>query len=367
MPQRWTTFFAAVVLVASLACGDPPLVTHDYSSLQNSRLRRLAEQQDVEAQYELGTRMATNEEAAQWYRLAADQGHKSAQRSLANLYAVGSGVPQDYSEANRLFRSAADGRFRAAIEIGHQYGRGTDVPRSLDEAMWFFDLASDLAVELKDPDLMQRIAHLFIQCSQRKSPEPVDFRPVLFGTMTDDEIKIEEENFERSPAHQSGCVGPDYPAPNKPAEAFHLFELAVEMGNVHAIAGLGRWYFLYPPACRFAETSEPTHDGSCYLSPNSQSPNSQSQNSQSLTPQSVLETLEEAIEMFNAQVSGEGRDLVQAYKWLNIAASREAQISHLERRHITRLRNRALERLTADQVAEAQRLAREWDEAHPRD
>jgi hypothetical protein len=37
--------------------------------------------------------------AAIWYRKAADQGHASAQSSLASLYENGQGVPQDYSEA----------------------------------------------------------------------------------------------------------------------------------------------------------------------------------------------------------------------------------------------------------------------------
>jgi len=50
--------------------------------------------------------------------------------------------------------------------------------------------------------------------------------------------------------------------------------------------------------------------------------------------------------------------------WFNIAVSRETGISRdaavLDRDRIANL-------LTPDQRAEAQRLAREWDEAHPRD
>jgi hypothetical protein len=47
-------------------------------------------------------------EAVVWYRRAADQGHVSAQGSLGNLYRTGSGVPQDFSEAFRWSKGAAD-------------------------------------------------------------------------------------------------------------------------------------------------------------------------------------------------------------------------------------------------------------------
>ena len=60
---------------------------------------------------------------------------------------------------------------------------------------------------------------------------------------------------------------------------------------------------------------------------------------------------------------GVPQDYVQAYMWLSLSASRssgEARDRAVNNRDIT------YERLTPDQRAEAQRLAREWDEAHPR-
>ena len=59
--------------------------------------------------------------------------------------------------------------------------------------------------------------------------------------------------------------------------------------------------------------------------------------------------------------SGRGveQDDVQAYLWYELAASREHAFG-------ARSRDRTANRLTPEQVAEAQRLAREWDEAHPR-
>ena len=47
-------------------------------------------------------------EAVKWYRLAADQGNATAQFNLALMYANGQGVPQNYAEAVKWYRLAAD-------------------------------------------------------------------------------------------------------------------------------------------------------------------------------------------------------------------------------------------------------------------
>ena len=64
--------------------------------------------------------------------------------------------------------------------------------------------------------------------------------------------------------------------------------------------------------------------------------------------------------------TGEGvpQDYVLAHMWYNLAASRatgEARDQFVENR------DRVARRMTAEQVAEAQRLAREWAAAHPRE
>ena len=46
-------------------------------------------------------------EAVRWYRLAADQGHASAQRNLGGMYAAGRGVPQDDVAAHMWANLAA--------------------------------------------------------------------------------------------------------------------------------------------------------------------------------------------------------------------------------------------------------------------
>jgi uncharacterized protein len=46
--------------------------------------------------------------AAQYYRMAAEQGHSGSQNNLGALYESGDGVPQDNTMALKLYRQAAD-------------------------------------------------------------------------------------------------------------------------------------------------------------------------------------------------------------------------------------------------------------------
>ena len=46
-------------------------------------------------------------EAVKWYRLAADQGYAVAQYNLGFMYADGQGVPQDYVQSHMWFNLAA--------------------------------------------------------------------------------------------------------------------------------------------------------------------------------------------------------------------------------------------------------------------
>ena len=61
---------------------------------------------------------------------------------------------------------------------------------------------------------------------------------------------------------------------------------------------------------------------------------------------------------------GVPQDDVTAHMWLNLAASRSTD--ELRDRAV-QARDQVAEKLNTGQRAEAQRLAREWDEAHPRD
>ena len=74
----------------------------------------LAEQGNVDAQYNLGVLYSSGQGVAQdfsesvrWYQMAAKQGDASAQYNLGLMYYFGEGVLQDYSEAARWYRLTA--------------------------------------------------------------------------------------------------------------------------------------------------------------------------------------------------------------------------------------------------------------------
>jgi len=69
-------------------------------------LRKLADQGDADAQYQMGVRYHDGEEvpqddtqAVQWFQRAADQGNVAAQSALGAYYWRGRGVPEDLSKA----------------------------------------------------------------------------------------------------------------------------------------------------------------------------------------------------------------------------------------------------------------------------
>jgi hypothetical protein len=71
-----------------------------------SDLRKLADEGDAKAQWQLGARYHTGEgvpkddaQAMHWFELAGEQGNVSAQSTLGAYYAVGRGVPQDLTKA----------------------------------------------------------------------------------------------------------------------------------------------------------------------------------------------------------------------------------------------------------------------------
>ena len=78
-------------------------------------------------------------EAEKWWRLAAEQGDAPAQYNLASMYEDGQGVPQDYVEAVKWFRLAADqGNAKAQNNLGviYEYGRGV-LQDNVMAHMWY--------------------------------------------------------------------------------------------------------------------------------------------------------------------------------------------------------------------------------------
>jgi len=77
-------------------------------------------------------------EAVKWWKLAAEQGDTQAQYNLGQMYYKGQGVPQDYKEAVKWYRLAADqGDAFAQSNLGVMYALGKGVPQDYVSAhMW---------------------------------------------------------------------------------------------------------------------------------------------------------------------------------------------------------------------------------------
>ena len=83
-------------------------------------------------------------EAAKWFRLAAEQGHASAQYHLGVMYSNGTGVPENIAEALKWYhKSAEQGHVSAQLRLASMYARSTGVPQDDIEAYVWYLVFSD--------------------------------------------------------------------------------------------------------------------------------------------------------------------------------------------------------------------------------
>lgn len=85
----------------------------------------------------------SEEQAATWYRKAADQGHRSAQFTLATMYEYGSGVQQSAEEAFNWYRKAAEhDDAEAQNALGVFYAKGQGTPKDDTAAVLWYQKAA---------------------------------------------------------------------------------------------------------------------------------------------------------------------------------------------------------------------------------
>jgi TPR repeat protein len=112
-------------------------------------LRRRAEADDANAQYELGCCYYEGEEvdrdyaeALKWYRAAAGQGHNSGLCDVGFCYRNGHGVEQDYAAAIPFYQRAANqGCPTGAYWLAYAYEHGQGVPRDAGKAKHWYHIA----------------------------------------------------------------------------------------------------------------------------------------------------------------------------------------------------------------------------------
>ena len=122
----------------------------------------LAEQGDIEAQYNLGIMYANgrgvpenDKTAVKWYTLAAEQGDIDAQYNLGVMYDNGDGVPENNKTAVKWYTLAAEqGYAKAQINLGVMYANGEGVLTDNRRAYMWYNLGSyngnEMAGENKD-------------------------------------------------------------------------------------------------------------------------------------------------------------------------------------------------------------------------
>ena len=126
---------------------------HARQRLDIVRIRNLAQQGDIEAQFSLalvyqnsedgiledvGTTNDAQAKAFYWYLKAAEQGHIDAQFNLAQLYESGEGVKENQGEAVFWFRKAAEkGDVDAMRALFLKYRDGQGVEKDLDLAAYW--------------------------------------------------------------------------------------------------------------------------------------------------------------------------------------------------------------------------------------
>ena len=105
---------------------------------------------DAVAQYNLGVMYYEGQgveqnfkDAAKWFRKAAEQENAIAQINLGLMYLRGKGVPEDLKEAAKWFRKAAEqGNAMAQHSLGFMYGKGDGVLQDDVTAYAWWDISA---------------------------------------------------------------------------------------------------------------------------------------------------------------------------------------------------------------------------------
>jgi len=114
-------------------------------------LRARAVQGDPKAQFYLASAYYRGKgvpqdyaEALRWYKMAADQGEPDAEDGLGYMYVAGRGTKQDYAEALRWYKRAAEhGNAKGQFDLATVYLKGVGVARDYVESSRWFRKAAD--------------------------------------------------------------------------------------------------------------------------------------------------------------------------------------------------------------------------------
>jgi len=284
---------------------------------------KAAEQGHAEAQFHMAAVCGATGEldrAAKWLRRAAEQGYAAAQEQLGYSYSSGQGVPKDATEAVKWYRKAADqNSANAQYNLGVCYSDGQGVPKDATEAVKWFRKAADQNSAYAQYNLA------YSYSSGQGVPKDATEAVKWFR-------KAADQNSANAQCSLGVCYNDGQGVPKDATEAVKWFRKAADQNSANAQYNLGVCY----------------RDG-----------------------QGVPKDATEAVKWFRRAAEqglgaaqavlglhyalGQGvpKDRVEAYKWLNLAAAGGAEAG-------TKARDLIEPEMTPSQVAEGQRLSREF-------
>jgi len=170
-------------------------------------------------------------QAVNWYRRAADTGHKRAMSDLGWMYAEGRGVEQDDYEAIRLFRNAAEmGDIAAMTNLGRMYVLGRGVAQDDDEAIRWYRKAVDKGY----PNAMASLGWMYTEGRGVARDDAQAIR--LYREAVEQGDPEAMEGLGRMYVLGRGVIQDD-------AEAIRWYRKAVDKGSRGGMSGLGWMYF----------------------------------------------------------------------------------------------------------------------------
>jgi len=358
-----------VCLFLILGSGLSIFIAQYPSSIHSLRVKAMLG--SAEAQFNLGNKYDDGQgvpqdfaEAVKWYRMAADQGYAGAQVMLGFLgvmYEKGQGVPQDDAEAVKRGRKAAEqGDAGAQNNLGVMYFQGQGVPQDYAKAVKWYRKAAAQGSSYAQYNLGwmysegQGVPQDYAESAKwyRKAAEQGDAGAQVFlgimykfgkGVPQDyaEAVKWYRKAAEQWDAGAQVFLGEMYKfgrgVPQDYTEAAKWYSKAAEQGNAEAQSNLGIMYDFgkgvpqdYTEAEKwYRKAAEQGDAGAQYNL---------------------------GVMYFNGQ--GVPQDYVTAHLWFNLAASQGDKTAE-------NLRDLLSKTMTPAQIAEAQRLAREWKPKKP--
>ena len=168
------------------------------------------------------------EQALQWVKKSAENGHVEAMEGLAFLLAKGEGVERNEETAVKWYRQAAEkGSSKAMFSLGILLRQSEELQPSPDESLRWLEKAAKKG----DPKAQTFLGKLYLLGDQYVMPDPAKSKPHLQATA--DKGDADAQNA-------LGVLYRDHPSdPADDKEAEKWFRAAARQNNAKAQSNLG--------------------------------------------------------------------------------------------------------------------------------